>query len=195
MDHVIDHPFFQDIAARRVELDAFAAEYPEISAAWEEAWEEDEKRSLERAQRRMEARFITNAADELKRLGVPLRIAEALRDEGMLPVEQRRFWEGDAMRAARRYVAGDTSFLLMFGGVGAGKTCAGAWTLLCARDRNCANEIHLSPYLGHFIRAAQAARLSKFEDGAHEWNRLLRGVVTTVRCVAGTMPSKRESVC
>lgn len=144
---------------RQVEERArWEAEHPE-EAAKKRAEEAAAEAAELKAARRWEIGAIP---DVLGKVGVPLRLGEAVRDEAFADFEGRPrvFWDTDAMVAARAFVASKKSFLVLFGGVGSGKSAAAAWTLAGKGSAG-------------FVRAAKLARISKFEDGG-EWEDALR---------------------
>ena len=172
----------QEAADRQI----WEIEHPEEAATWNAALAEHEahtealanKAASEHAELSYKATFV----ERMTSMGVPLRITEALHAEEVASTAGKWFSATTAVTAARRFVAEKRSFLLLFGGVGSGKTCAACWTLLRARrrhvfdlatyqERNVLGELDASQ--GRFIRAAEAARISRFEDGG-QWNRLLR---------------------
>lgn len=155
-------------AAARVEWET---QNQALAAEWNDALTEDETRIAAKQRAVSELRLIDSIATRLPDMGVPVRIAEAVQAEQRLPETARQFWESRAMKAARRFVAERHTFLLLLGGVGAGKSCAACWTLLQARGGWSGTELDRNH--GRFVRAAEAARISRFNDDG-QWRDLLR---------------------
>src|SRR5688500_14734483 len=85
---------------------------PELSAAWGEALREYHQRQQDAEAAAEAERIRAGIPKMLARAGVPLRCAEAALEPERTP----------AVRAAREWREGTGSFLLLLGGVGAGKS-------------------------------------------------------------------------
>lgn len=102
----------------------------------------------------------------LERVGVPLRCAEMALEHDRTPAMQcaRDWWE----------TAQPTAFLLLLGGVGSGKSVAGAWVTFMACNgmymRNPNVDSRLLRGEGMFIRAAEVSRstMSDYESADRE---------------------------
>lgn len=163
------------IMARAAETKAWADANPELNLAWEEAWEEDRKRSEGKERARWEQALIRSIHSRIPDMGAPKRLAEAVEAELLLSPEKRQYWDTKAMQSARRFMAERRTFLLMLGGAGAGKTAAACWVLTHARTRVYEDwQIEIEPSRGMFVRAAEAARIPRFEDEDNLWRRMLR---------------------
>ena len=151
------------------EARAWAAAHPELAAAWDEAAEEEEERDRVRRAAANEREILASAGPTLRRMGVPVVTVEAL-ESGL----RGSLRDTKALCAARRFVAGRQSLLVLFGGAGAGKTLAACWCLLRARSRKEYREDEwvLDAGRGAFVRGSAIARLSRFDDGG-VWDRLL----------------------
>lgn len=161
---------------RAEERKRWEAEHPEEAAAQAAAEEERERAATAAEALRWRRLFVASIPRELHAMGAPSRIAEAIfaEEDRAERGEPRRFDQTEAAVAARAFVESRKSMLLLFGGVGAGKSTAAAWTLLRARSvGNEPHEITLDPTRGMFVRATELARMSKFDDGG-EWARVLR---------------------
>ena len=168
-------PFsFATFRKRIDETRAWAADNPELAAAWEEADEIEEQRNNAALKANAERQFIAEATGRLTSMGAPLRASELVQAEAAALESKRRYWESDSMRAAREFVGGKSSFLLLFGGVGGGKTCAAVSVLFQCRTTLYEDwQVIWDTSNGRFIRAAEAARLSRFDD-QDLWSDLLR---------------------
>lgn len=161
------------MARAKAELE-WAAQNPELAAAWDEARDEDEQRKIARERQRWEQALLRSIHARLPDMGVPRRLADAVEAEMLVAAEQRRWWETRAMQAARRYVGERKTFLLMLGGAGAGKSAAASWVLTHARTRLYEEwEIEIEPSRGMFVRSAEAARIPRFDDQEDLWRRML----------------------
>jgi hypothetical protein len=154
---------------RSQEVASWAAANPELAAAWDDAIAEDEHRERMAALERSEREILASAGPGLRRMGVPAVTVQDIED-GI----RGGFRDTLAMRAAQAFTTSTRSLLLLFGGPGAGKTVAACWCLLRARSRKDyrESEWQLDPSRGMFVRGAEIARLSRFDD-RRRWEQML----------------------
>lgn len=112
--------FMQRAAAVR----AWSAANPEIAAAWDEAFEEDDRRLNEKRKAERQALLIRTAPEFLARCGVGELQLDAFR-AGLKPTQARD--------VVAQFVASEKLICLLHGGAGAGKTIAAAEALLASR--------------------------------------------------------------
>jgi DNA replication protein DnaC len=154
--------------ARRAEEErAWSAANSELALAWDQALEEDETRAGEKLRARSERELLLSINTVLPRMGVPIRTAEAVKHGCLSGFDER-----PAIATAREWVSGKKSMMLLYGGCGAGKTLAAAWTLLRSREVRgyTEHEVALDARGGRFIRACELTRLGQF-DG--DWEHVL----------------------
>ena len=143
------HPFMRALREKQ----RWAAEFPEISAAWDEAIAEEHRRESEATRALREARLGVVVAERLDRVGVPQRCIQVLDAE---------LKSTPAFVAAQEFVWAQESFLLLLGSAGAGKSVAAASVLkhqvksMLERDWACGSDAVMRRVC--FVRAAEAAR-------------------------------------
>jgi DNA replication protein DnaC len=121
-------------AAWRARVEAWAETNPALSADWDAAFVEDERREEMRDAK-------TAAQAHLKAAGVPARCIETI-GAGAL--------KNEAVEGVRLFLASKAASMLLSGRVGCGKSTAAALALMGGG--------------GVFVRATEAARLSLFDS-------------------------------
>lgn len=143
------------ISRLREELEArrqWESQNPELAAAWNAAWREDDERRREKEVEAAREVFRQNMPFRLERMGVPALVIAALGSN----VRTQAIEHVEAWKESGK------AFLLLLGGVGTGKTVAAASTLIEAPAHSSA-----------FVHALDVARLSDFNpEHAHELDRV-----------------------
>jgi DNA replication protein DnaC len=147
------NPHLRQWLKRAEERKAWEAANPFLAEAWNDALREDEERQRRADQDVFKLKALERLPEVLVKLGVPLRCAEV--------VSSPR--DSAALKAAREWMPLTGSrWLLLMGGVGTGKSVAGAF---CVREaiapRLTANPLRDSASLRRtalFVRAAELAR-------------------------------------
>lgn len=146
----------------------------ELVADWEEAERINELKNKDSARSKAAAHMLSTMADALAEMGAPLRSSEAVQAEYRAEPGKRRYEANEAVLAVKGFIASRSPFLVLFGGVGSGKTCASLHALAQLQKPlyDEWNEVW-DCRAGRFIRAVEAARLSRFDD-SEKWDDLLR---------------------
>ncbi len=126
--------FAETLRRRREEQDAWASANPELAVAWDEAIGEDQER-------RAQAERLRERASAMRRTGAPERALEIIVRDAVRDTA--------AVRAVREWLNGGSTFLVLTGGTGAGKTLAACLAL----EKG-----------GRFERAVAAGRLGLYGD-------------------------------
>ena len=104
---------------QRREREVWEAANPEVAAAWNAAWEEDERWRVVQYKKQQAIESERRFPDRLQTVGVPLRCAELVRTASETP----------SQIAGKAFRSSECTFLLLLGGAGAGKSVAASWVL------------------------------------------------------------------
>lgn len=150
-----DHPAWRQMTEKRIESARFREEFPVVDADWEEALNEDEHRTYMERRKREDERLAMDLPDKLVRAGTPRRCADAL---------SMCLRETSALTALRGFMGDDTTFCLLLGAAGVGKSVAASWAVSTVIFRDDGRR----GWRGRFVRAADLSRRSLYDRDAQE---------------------------
>lgn len=183
LSRLSEHPYFKHTMASAEALRAWVQDNPELAEAWEEALQEDEFRRLSARDARRAEMAQEALPEALTSCGVPLRCVEVLAG----------LQETPALKAVKAWWRGESTFCLLLGAAGAGKSVAASWAIQDQVYPDVLRWIerpHGRRLSARFMRAGDMARMSAY---GHEAEREFEAMCSVQLFALDDMGTERPS--